>query len=71
MSWVNTRPMVYGSPYGMACGGQEEPFSRLAAILAPRVARNEIQIFSTFLQTPTILVSMDSPGPQQLRINIF
>ena len=38
MSWVNTRPMVYGSPYGMAYGGQEEPFLRLAAILAPRVA---------------------------------
>ena len=30
MGWVNRRPMVYASPYGMASGGQEEPFSRLA-----------------------------------------
>ena len=30
MGWVNTRPLVCGSPYGMAFGGQEEPFSRLA-----------------------------------------
>ena len=30
MGWVNTRPLVCGTPYGMASGGQEEPFSRLA-----------------------------------------
>ena len=29
IGWVNRRPMVYTSPYGMASGGQEEPFSRL------------------------------------------
>ncbi len=30
MGWVNTRPMVCGTPYGMASGGQEEPIFRLA-----------------------------------------
>ena len=30
MGWVNRRPMVHATPYGMASGGQEEPFSRLA-----------------------------------------
>ena len=29
MGWVNTRPLVCGTLYGMASGGQEEPFSRL------------------------------------------
>ena len=28
-AWV-TRPLICGNPYGMASGGQEEPFSRLA-----------------------------------------
>ena len=30
LAWVNTRPLVCDSPYGMASRGQEEPFSRLA-----------------------------------------
>ena len=30
VAWVNTRPLVCDTPYGMASGGQEEPFSRLA-----------------------------------------
>ena len=30
MGWVNTSPLVWWSPCGMAYGGQEEPFSRLA-----------------------------------------
>ena len=30
MGWVNTRPLICQSPCGMASGGQEEPFSRLA-----------------------------------------
>ena len=30
VAWVNTRPLICQSPHGMASGGQEEPFSRLA-----------------------------------------
>ena len=30
VAWVNSRPLVCDTPYGMASGGQEEPFSRLA-----------------------------------------
>ena len=30
MAWVNARPLICQSPYGMASEGQEEPFSRLA-----------------------------------------
>ena len=30
MGCVNTRPMICYSPYGMASGGHEKPFSRLS-----------------------------------------
>ena len=29
VAWINTRTLIWYSPYGMAFEGQEEPFSRL------------------------------------------
>ena len=29
MAWVNARPLICRTPYGMASGGQEEPFFQI------------------------------------------
>ena len=51
LGWVNTRPMVPYSPYGMASGGQEKPFSRLAlaVVMSHHIHRRALHILFQFL----------------------
>ena len=53
MCWVNTSCLVCQSPYGMASGGQEEPFSRLALA----VHCDESSLFRRVLDIPVSILA--------------